>query len=296
MSDDGTTDAGAPRAFGADWSAEPLPSVRFGRRITMAPWPRQLEGLRTFAKTLAWTAVEARQVDTPVRYALRQLLTHRRAVYALRGGGSRFVVRHRSGDIEIFRKFYTWRYYQIPAEVTEGLRSLGRPVNVLDLGANIGFFEIFTRDRLPIGRVVCFEPDPYNGAVLQQARAVNEADWEIVKACASNRDGTVQFNTGSKNLSRIGSDGDITIATKDVFPLIADADLVKMNIEGSEWDVLRDPRLASTSVSWIVEYHRIANPDPDIHGLVRKLFEAAGYTVRLAQEGDNNGLLWAWRA
>ena len=89
---------------------------------------------------------------------------------------------------------------------------------------------------------------------------------------------------------------DITIATKDVFPLIAEADLVKMNIEGSEWDVLRDPRLASTSVSWIVEYHRIANPDPDIHGLIGRLFKAAGYTVRQAQEGENNGLLWAWRA
>jgi FkbM family methyltransferase len=295
MSDDGTSDS-APRAFGADWSAEPLPSVRFGRRVTMAPWPRRLEWLRTGAKTLAWTGVEARQVDSPVRYALRQLLTHRRAVYALRGGGSRFVVRHRSGDIEIFRKFYTWGYYHLPDEVAGGLRSLGRAVNVLDLGANIGFFEIFTRDRLPVGRVVCLEPDPYNAAVLQQARTVNGADWEIIKTCASNRDGTVQFNTGSKNLSRIDSDGDITIATRDVFPLIAEADLVKMNIEGSEWDVLRDPRLASTSVSWIVEYHRIANPDPDIHGLVRSLFEDAGYTVRQAQEGENNGLLWAWRA
>jgi FkbM family methyltransferase len=295
MSDD-SSPGSAPRPFGADWSADPLPSVRFGRRIALAPWPRRLEGLRTVTKKLAWTAVEARQVDAPVRYALRQLLTHRRAAYGLRGGGSRFVVRHRSGDIEIFRKFYTYGYYSLPEEVAARLRSLERPVNVLDLGANIGFFEIFTRDRLPIGRVVCLEPDPYNAAVLQQARAANEADWEIIKACASNQDGSAQFNTGSKNLSRISSDGDITIATKDVFPLVAGADLVKMNIEGSEWDVMRDPRLASTSVSWIVEYHRIANPDPDIHGMARKLFEDAGYTVRQAQEGDNNGLLWAWKA
>jgi len=295
MSND-TKTASAPRAFGADWSAEPLPSVRFGRRITLAPWPRQLEWLRASIKKLAWTAVEARHVTTPVRYAVHELATGGQGVYALRDGSSRFVVRHRSGDIEIFRKFYGYGYYRLPDEVASRLRSLGRPVNVLDLGANVGFFEVFTRDRLPIGQVVCLEPDPYNAAVLEQVRAENGAGWQIVRACASNKDDTVQFNTGRKNLSRVGSAGDITIASKDVFPLIADADLVKMNIEGSEWEVLRDPRLATTSVSWIVEYHRIANPEPDIHALARALFERAGYTVRQAQEGDANGLLWAWKA
>jgi len=273
-----------------------LRSVRLGRRVVSARWPRQLEGLRTATKKLAWTAVEARLVRTPVRYALRELATRRRGDYALRHGGSRFSVRHRSGDIDIFRKFYAYGYYDLPEEVATRLRSLGRAVNVLDLGANIGFFEVFTRDRLSVGRVVCFEPDPDNAAVLERVRAANGADWEIVRACASNRDGSALFNTGRKNFSRIGSSGDIDIDTVDVFGRVAEADLVKMNIEGSEWDILRDARLAQTSVSWIVEYHRIANPDPDIHRLVRELFERAGYTVRPAAEGEDNGLLWAWKA
>ena len=279
------------------WTAKPLRSVLIGRRITSARWPRQLEWLRAATKKLAWTAVEARQVDTPVRYALHELTSRRQGVYSLRDGGSRFVVRHRSGDTEIFRKFYGYGYYNLPDEVAGGLRSLKRPVNVLDLGANIGFFETFTRDRLPIGRVVCVEPDPYNGAVLEQTRAANGADWEIVAACASNRNGTATFSTGRKNLSRIASGGDASIATVDVFPYIAAADLVKMNIEGSEWEVLQDERLASTSVRWMVEYHHIASPDPDIHGLVKRLFADAGYSVRIAsQSGDRNGLLWAWKA
>ncbi|MGO9761413.1 MAG: FkbM family methyltransferase [Solirubrobacteraceae bacterium] len=286
------------RALGTDaWTADPLRSVLVGRRVTSARWPRQLELLRTVTKKLAWTTVEARLVDTPARYAWRELVTRQRGIYGLRDGGSRFAVRHRSGDVEIFRKFYAYGYYNLPDEVDARLRSLARPVNVLDLGANIGFFETFTRDRLPIGRVVCFEPDPYNREVLQQVRDVNGADWEIIPACASNRDGSAQFNTGRKNLSRIGDGGDVSIATVDVFPHIAAADLVKMNIEGSEWEILRDPRLASTSASWIVEYHRIANPEPDIHGLIVRLFESAGYTVRLASKSDtdNNGLLWAWK-
>jgi FkbM family methyltransferase len=279
------------------WTAKPLRSVLLGRRVASAHWPRQLQWVQTASKKLAWTAVEARQVDTPVRYALRELTSHRQGVYSLRDGSSRFVVRHRSGDVEIFRKFYGYGYYNLPAEIVSGLRSLGRPVNVLDLGANIGFFEIFTRDRLPISRVVCIEPDPYNGAVLDQARAANGADWEIVAACAANEHGTATFSTGHKNLSRIASSGDATIPTVDVFPYIADADLVKMNIEGSEWEILKDPRFASTSVSWMVEYHHIASPEADIHGLVKRLFADAGYTVRIAsQSADRNGLLWAWKA
>jgi FkbM family methyltransferase len=290
--------AATPQGLGTDaWTAKPLRSVLFGRRIASARWPRQLEWLQTATKKLAWTTVEARQVDTPVRYALRELTSRRQGVYSLRDGASRFVVRHRSGDIEIFRKFYGYGYYNLPDEVASGLRSLQRPVNVLDLGANIGFFETFTRDRLAIGRVVCVEPDPYNGAVLKQTRDANGADWEIVAACASNRDGTATFSTGRKNLSRISSGGDMSVDTVDVFPYIAAADLVKMNIEGSEWEILKDPRLATTSVRWMVEYHHIASPEPDIHGLVKRLFADAGYTVRIAsQSADRNGLLWAWKA
>jgi len=276
-------------------SAAALRSVRAGKRLSAARWPRRLEGARAAIKKLGWTAVEARQVSTPFRYVARELTSGRRADYALRGSGTRFSVRHRSGDIDIFRKFYGYGYYEPPAEVLAALRSLQRPVNVLDLGANIGFFEVFTRDRLPIGRVVCFEPDPANAGVLESVRTANGGEWEIVRACASNRDGSVRFNTGRKNFSRIGEAGDLEIATVDVFGRIAQADLVKMNIEGSEWDVLRDPRLAQTSVSWIVEYHRIASPEPDIHALSRSLFERAGYTVRLAAKTEDNGLLWAWK-
>jgi FkbM family methyltransferase len=271
-------------------------SVRAGRRISSARLPAQLEGLRGAAKKLAWTAVEASRVSTPTRYALGELAGRERGDYALRRGGGRFSVRHRSGDIDIFRKFYAYHYYDFPAEVVERLSALARPVNVLDLGANIGLFEVFTRDRLAVGRVVCFEPDPANAAVLERVRDANGAQWQIVRACASNHDGRARFDTGHKNFSRVSSDGDTDIPMLDVFPHIAEADLVKMNIEGCEWDVLHDARFPDASACWIVEYHRIANPDPEIHALGREVFERAGYTVRLAAKTRDNGLLWAWRA
>lgn len=270
-------------------------TVRLGQRIAAARFPRRLGPLRSAAKKLAWTACEARLVRTPFKYAYRELVRPQAGDYELRDSGVRFAIRHRTGDVDIFRKFYGYGYYEWPFEVTAKLRQLGRPINTLDLGANIGFFEVHACEQLPIGRVVGFEPDPANGAVLERVRAANGASWEIVKACASNRGGWAIFRSNAHNFSRIDRDGDYAVPMVDVFPYVAQADLVKMNIEGSEWEILQDPRLRSTDAVWIVEYHRIRNPEPDITSLARTLFERSGFVTKGAVSHQGNGLIWAWK-
>jgi len=272
------------------------PAARLGRRVLRSELPQPLEPVRSAAKKLAWTAVEARAVRSPFRYAFRELVRPTVAEYQLRGGDGRVVLRHRSGDIEIFHKFYAYGLYDWPANVITALKGLGRPVNVVDLGANIGFFDVHTSEELEVGRVVAVEPDPGNAAVLERVRNANRANWEIIRACASNRPHVVTFRSGFHNLSRVDADGDISIPAVDVFPLVAEADLVKMNIEGAEWDVLQDPRLADTSCVWIVEYHTIANPEIRITELAQRLFEQAGYATHVTMNHDQNGLLWAWKA
>ena len=272
------------------------PAAKLGRRVLRADLPQWLEPLRSAVKKLVWTAVEARAVRSPFRYAFRELVRPTVAEYELRSGKGRIVLRHRSGDIAIFHKFYAYGLYDWPATVFTTLKGLGRPVNVVDLGGNIGFFDVHTSEKIDVGRVVVVEPDPNNAAVLEQVRDANHAHWEIIQSCASNRAHLVSFRSGFHNLSRIDADGDQSIAAIDVFPLVGEADLVKMNIEGAEWDILQDPRLADTSCVWIVEYHRIANPEPRITELIRRLFEQAGYTTNVVMNHDENGLLWAWKA
>ncbi len=270
-----------------------LRSVRIGRR--WASMLRRHAWLYRVANKLAWTSVEANLLDTPVRYWLRELLIGGVGHYQLRGDRSHLYIRHRTGDVDILRKFFGYKNYDLPAAVDQRLRALGRPLDVLDLGANIGLFEVFLRERLPVDRVTCFEPDPSNAATLEKVRSANGANWEIVRACASNADGVTMFSGGHQNFSRIRADGDTRVPVKDVFPRAARADVVKMNIEGSEWDILRDPRLAGIGATWIIEYHRIANPDADIHTAAEMLLEEAGYAVRRADPGPDNGLIWAWR-
>ena len=263
--------------------------------MTSAPWPRRLERLRAGPKRLAWTLIEARLVRSPFRYTFRELVRPKLGDYALRNGAGRISLRHQTGDIDIFRKFYGYDYYRWPDEVTAQLKQLDRAVCVLDLGANIGFFDVHAQGQLPLGTVVGFEPDPANADVLERVRVANGADWKIIRACAANRDGTAMFNAGRHNFSRIDSGGGFPVQAVDVFPHIAEADLVKMNIEGSEWAILQDPRFADVSPIWIVEYHRICNPEADIHLLARELLERRGYTTLLSAKTNGNGLLWAWK-
>ena len=145
---------------------------------------------REAAKKLAWTALEARLVSTPLRYAFRELVHPTLADYSLRGGGH-IALRHRSGDVDIFRKFYAYRYYEWLADFDAEFRALARPVNGSStLGANDLLFEVHARNQLPIGSVVCFEPDPANADVLERVRDANGATWRVIRACASNRTAT----------------------------------------------------------------------------------------------------------
>lgn len=279
-------------------SRVPLPvnrAARFGRRAMSVRLPQPLQRPRSVARRLAWTVVEARAVTSSLRYAYRELVRPTVAEYKLRNGDRRIVLRHRSGDIEIFHKFYAFGWYDWPPEVLTRLKGLRRPVNVVDLGANIGFFDVHTSEELDVGRVVAVEPDPANAGILERVRDANRLNWEIIRACASNRPHVVSFRSGFHNMSRADADGDRHIPAIDVFPLIAEVDLVKMNIEGAEWDILQDQRLADTSCVWIVEYHRKGSPDPQITQLVRRLFEQVGYATRVVMNNEDNGLVWAWK-
>jgi len=61
----------------------------------------------------------------------------------------------------------------------------------------------------------------------------------------------VRFVAGLEALSHVVNGGageparEITVPMRDVLPEICSADLVKLDIEGGEWDILLDPRLSS---------------------------------------------------
>jgi hypothetical protein len=74
-----------------------------------------------------------------------------------------------------------------------------------------------------------------------------------------------------------------------------DADLLKMDIEGSEWPILADKRMRDLkSLVLVMEFHKAGCPSPPSAAAARSLLERAGFEVDLVAENYwGHGLMWA---
>jgi len=245
--------------------------------------------------------------------------------YRLRDSGLIAQVRHPLLDMWALEEIFRFHAYRPPPRAARAIRSLGPRPRVVDLGGHVGYFGLYLRGLVPGARVVSFEPDPDNVKRLRRCVAANALGerWEVVEACAMTADGEVQF-ASDFHLSRVvagGGEGneemhdrigaafpflretallagqERRVESLDVFPYLAEADFVKMDIEGSEWAILADPRLAGLRARVIVlEYHPVYAPVADPEAEVGRMLRAAGYEVGDAERGHDAGLLWAWKA
>lgn len=151
------------------------------------------------------------------------------------------------------------------ANYVAALRALIRPGDaVFDIGANIGFYSVlFSRWVGPQGRVVAFEPDPHNLSLLRKNLEVNRCGNVIVRDVAlGNIAGEASFSvdrfTGSTGHlgpgptyadSLFGNGDQVTLKVKtntldEEMESHSPPALLKLDIEGGEFDVLRGgPRL-----------------------------------------------------
>jgi FkbM family methyltransferase len=244
----------------------------------LKPLARRLQFLRTYS---GWR----RGVRELGRFKWRE--NRRRQMvggYHTRGEHVPYFVRHTTRDIGVFSEVFVLGEYEPPREVAQWLQDLGRPPRILDVGGNVGLFATFARDRWPGAEVVSIEPDPDNLKILKRNAATGQ-NLEVVEACATTHDGTLRFVAGQEAGSHVAEDGSSSEATievpcVDVFRLAESADFVKMDIEGSEWPILDDPRMSSIPAGvWVMEWHDLLCPHPNPGAAARAAMERAGFTI-----------------
>jgi FkbM family methyltransferase len=248
---------------------------------------------------LASVRALARLVDPSGRFAIRELGGARRAAeYRVRAVDAHIVLRHNSSDVWTLNEIFYDRSYDPPAPVAAWLSSLERPPRVLDLGANVGMYGALVHARHPGASIVAFEPDPQNAALHRRCMALNGSptSWRLVEACAASEDGTRMFAAAGGDESRVTADhSGMPVQARDVLPEMERRDLVKMDIEGSEWELLADPRFGSAPAV-VLEYHPHLCPSPDSHGEAERLLTGAGYRVApVFRRPSGLGALWAWK-
>jgi FkbM family methyltransferase len=233
------------------------------------------------ARYLAWRAAKARN-PLEVRTATGDTLVFRPPP---------------STDLSTAYEIFLAGAYEPPARVPRIAPKL-----VVDLGANVGFSVLLWARRFPDASVLAFEPHPSHLELLYRHVVRNglEGRIQVVAAAASDHVGVARL-TQEENESRVvggdGSDG-LPVRVVDFFSEVAGShiDFLKVDIEGGEFELLRDERFAALGVSaMVLEWHN-TEKTPDGKSWCQKRLDELGYEVAKGKlDYGRAGVLWAWK-
>ncbi len=248
------------------------------------------------AERVVATVLRATTVRESVRFAARELSGRTGAYrYRLRGSGFVAVIRHGTPDVATLDEVFYQRQYERPPTVEAGLPAAPR---IVDLGANIGLFTLLAAAAWPSAELTAVEADSENAAILRRVRELNGLRWQVVEAVAATAAGTTQFASGRFSLSRVEEGpGAERVPSVDAFEYLAGADFAKIDIEGSEWELLASPRLANEGpCALVLEFHPHLAPSGDPEADAVHLLRQAGYeTSKVRATALGHGVVWAWR-
>ncbi len=158
------------------------------------------------------------------------------------------VIRAGSSDLEVFKKIFINREYELPFD--------SQPKTILDLGANTGLATLFFHIQFPEAQIVAVEPDPANYALLQRHLA-GLPNVTFIQAAVWKHDGEInlvdpgigawgmQVNEQKPILGNQGAVPAISMPSLLKHFVPRQIDLVKVDIEGAEKEVFE------SSEAWI---------------------------------------------
>ena len=149
-------------------------------------------------------------------------------------------------DLAVGRAVLSGRY---EPEVVAVFRDVLRPgMNVIDIGANIGFFTMLAATLVgPSGSVLAVEPNPRNARMAEASRRLNGfGNVVVLQAAAGRGAGLLAINTSFSNGTTsaieddfvLGADTVACVAVEQMVPPGRRIDLIKLDVEGAEYNAL----------------------------------------------------------
>ncbi len=182
-------------------------------------------------------------------------------IYAI--GNNRFWVRKNTSDVFVLKEVFTSKVY---GERPRGI--------VVDIGANIGAFSVYSGGTSD--RVFAFEPEPSNYRQLLKNVQLNKLSDKITvrNVAVGSEDKSVciyegRFNKGASTIVHPFAGVGKPVEMRSLAGLMDDLgihkiDLLKIDIEGSEYDVVYGlPKVRFKEIDNIIlEYHYVAGESP----------------------------------
>lgn len=229
------------------------------------------------------------------RYMIWRFFGGKRPIDVKLATGTRLRLRPlTTTDYDIAWQIYWRGDYESP-------RSLENVRKVVDLGANVGYSCLYWCQRYPACRVTALEPHPVHVNIMQGNLAQNNVlDRVHVVAAAAGSSQRHSYLTDARTSSTVTDQAsDFEISVVDIFqqPDVAGPiDILKIDIEGGEYELLSDPRFEELDVRTLVlEWHN--TPEyPDGKAWCLEKLQEFGYETHIGNEDPPlAGLIWAFR-
>lgn len=205
--------------------------------------------------------------------------------------GTNVVCRAGTQDWDVVHELFFQRTYQLAMDWIAAQKG---DLHVVDLGGNIGLFSLLTAMTNASVRITAFEPGPPNARLFRMNCLANPdhgARIELNEYAVGGLSGTAKwfFDPGNPGGSSLfGGEGKGTplevkmTAFADVLaPLKGRRVFVKMDIEGSEFDVLR--HTSDEVLKSVAAYSLELHDDPEgkmSHDEYMQRFRALGFKIK----------------
>jgi FkbM family methyltransferase len=179
-----------------------------------------------------------------------------------------------------FKEIFVEEYYRFE-------RSTDVPV-IFDCGANVGTSCAFFKYRYPQARILAFEPNPniveylkrnIKNNSLENIEVIEKAVWisnDGIELGLDNADASSIHI--EKNKAKVG-----TVRLKDLLAKEQTVDMLKMDIEGAEFEVLSDCNVSLMNVkNLFIEYHSYSSQPQQLSEIIRVL-ESSGFRYFIMQ-------------
>jgi FkbM family methyltransferase len=164
---------------------------------------------------------------------------------------------------------------------------------VIDGGANMGMFTLATLRDHPGARITAFEPDPGVLALLRENLERNGArDVTLVNAALGGDDGEMGFTPdGQAGGMLLAAGGPMRVRVERLSRYLdEEVDFLKLNIEGAEFDVMREVRdsgCIGRVRAMVIEYHGWPSGEQRL-GALLSLLDSAGFRYLVHDQDEQS--------
>lgn len=179
---------------------------------------------------------------------------------------------------------------------------------IIDIGANVGFFDTFILSHYPTSQIVAFEPLPANFAQLKRNQTLNQDKNLHIenKAVSESRGKTSLYYNPTQGLTPIASTMnnfdkknsekiDVeTVSLSDIMETYSmkEVDLLKLDCEGAEYEILYNtPKPLFDNIHFITMETHSGTKEKENHEDLISFLRALNYQIK-TRNGD---FIWAWK-